>query len=153
VGYHLVDLVTRSALPRRLYHIAAILASYADDATGARIWPSIKTVATRAGVSERTAQQAISELRRLGVLVVVQKHGPHRPTHYAFRPSFLPQFGQQFIRFPHEGASPAERICDFHSFHSHTQEVLRRRNQKKPAPDPIRIRSGMTYLRARARGR
>lgn len=45
-----------------------------DDGTGA--WPSIKTIANRAGISERTTQRAIRELAELGELQIGENEGP-----------------------------------------------------------------------------
>ena len=45
-----------------------------DDGTGA--WPAIKTIAERAGISERTAQRAIRETAELGELIIDENAGP-----------------------------------------------------------------------------
>jgi hypothetical protein len=51
-----------------------------DDATGA--YPSIRTIAARAGVSERTAQRSIAHLEQLGELTVRENAGPKRSNLY-----------------------------------------------------------------------
>lgn len=45
-----------------------------DDGSGA--WPSIQTIANRAGISERTAQYSIRRLAGLGELAIAENEGP-----------------------------------------------------------------------------
>ena len=54
-----------------------------DDGTGA--WPAIRTIAARAGTSERTAQRSVAHLERLGELTVRENAGPHRSNLYEIR--------------------------------------------------------------------
>lgn len=77
----LESVITRSRLPRRLKTIAGVLATFAADGV---IHASIRRVADRWGRSERRAQAALSDLRALGVLVVVRPRAPGRPTAYRF---------------------------------------------------------------------
>ena len=74
-------LVEHSRLSYRLKTLALVLLMCgADDGTAIR--PSIRRVADRWGRSVRRAQAAISDLQRLGVLVVVRTRAPGRPTEY-----------------------------------------------------------------------
>jgi hypothetical protein len=54
-----------------------------DDGTGA--WPAVRTIAARAGTSERTAQRSIMELVQLGELAVDENAGPKRANLYTIR--------------------------------------------------------------------
>ncbi len=54
-----------------------------DDGTGA--WPAVRTIAARAGTSERTAQRSIAELVQLGELAVDENAGPKRANLYTIR--------------------------------------------------------------------
>src|SRR5262245_66017729 len=85
----LVSAVFASGLAPWLKPFAAVYASYADD-DGNRCWPSIKTVATALGKSERQTQTATSALRQLGLLRVLTPHAPHRSTAYRFIRASLP---------------------------------------------------------------
>jgi len=131
----LVSCVFESRLPHRLKSLAAVLASFGRD-DGSSIRPSIARVARLWGRSERRVQAALTDLQRIGVLVVVRPHAPRRPTEYridlvrlaAARPPAaqlprhqlrLPLFPQVF---PQAGARNAPVIGDFHSFHSRTQD-------------------------------
>lgn len=51
-----------------------------DDGTGA--WPAMRTIAARAGTSERTAQRSITDLEQLGELTVMENAGPRRANLY-----------------------------------------------------------------------
>jgi hypothetical protein len=51
-----------------------------DDGTGA--WPAIRTIAKRAGTSERTAQRSLTNLERLGELAIIANAGPRRSNLY-----------------------------------------------------------------------
>jgi hypothetical protein len=54
-----------------------------DDGTGA--WPAVRTIAARAGTSERTAQRSVAELVQLGELAVDENAGPKRANLYTIR--------------------------------------------------------------------
>lgn len=54
-----------------LVAIAAEMARFADRSTGRNCWPSVATLVTRTGFSERTVQRARECLRRLGVATEV----------------------------------------------------------------------------------
>ena len=77
----LVSCVFESRLPHRLKSLAAVLASFGRD-DGSSIRPSIARVARLWGRSERRVQAALTDLQRIGVLVVVRAHAPRRPTEY-----------------------------------------------------------------------
>lgn len=86
----LTDAVWNSGLKAWLKPYAAVLAGFAHD-DGTRVFPSIARVAWAVGVSERRAQGAVSKLTALGVLRIVQKHAPGRPTRYQFDVEALPR--------------------------------------------------------------
>ena len=77
----LVSTVLESCLPHRLKTLAAVLASYGRD-DGTAIRPSLRVMAQRWGRSVRRTQAALTDLQELGVVVVVRRRGPSRPTEY-----------------------------------------------------------------------
>lgn len=61
--------------------LVVIADSCKDDGTGA--WPSVNTIAARAGVSESTAHRCLSELVRKRELVIEQNAGPYNANLYS----------------------------------------------------------------------
>lgn len=85
----LVSAVFDSALPGWLKPYAAAIASFARD-DGARVFPSLATLARMVGRDRRSARRAVRELRALGLLKVITPAGHHRATTYQFRVTYLP---------------------------------------------------------------
>ena len=77
----LVSSVLDSRLTHRLKMLAAVLASFGRD-DGTSIRPSVATMARYWGRSERRVLAGLADLQRIGVLIVVRRHAPRRPTEY-----------------------------------------------------------------------
>jgi len=92
VSGRLVSAVFDSALPGWLKPYGAALASFADD-EGFRVYPSIKRIARMVVRSERQAQRAVTELRRLHILEVLAPSGRATATRYRFHAERLPLGG------------------------------------------------------------
>jgi len=84
--------VFESGLPAWLKPYAAAFASFAAD-DGTRVYPTVKRIARMCSRSERRAQNATTELRRLGVLVVEAPSGRATAARYRFNASALPYAG------------------------------------------------------------
>lgn len=72
MGFKLEGSVWKSSLPPRLKPLASRLASYADDNTGRKAYPSVGRLAWELGVSDRAVQM---NLRKLELLSVIRKIG------------------------------------------------------------------------------
>lgn len=94
----LMSRVWESDLPAEQKYILLKLADYADD-DGARVYPSVATVARLTGVSERTVQRQLSAMRESGLLEVLEKATQHTPTHYLIR-------GDKLSPLPKPGVTP-----------------------------------------------
>ena len=75
MGFKLEGKVWESSLPRGLKPLASRLASYADDDTGRKAYPSVGRLAWELGVSDRAVQM---NLRKLELLSVIRKIGVWR---------------------------------------------------------------------------
>jgi len=84
-----VSLVLESALPAWLKIYAAAFASFASD-DGSKVFPTLKRIARMVGKSERQAQRATTELRRLAILEVLTPSGRATATRYHFHVERLP---------------------------------------------------------------
>lgn len=74
--------VFSAKLPPKLKLVMLCMADYASD-DGSSIFPKVETLAQRVGVSERTVQRALKELRgEYGLLTVVRRATPNFPTTY-----------------------------------------------------------------------
>lgn len=73
-----------------------------DDGTGA--WPAIRTIAARAGTSERTAQRSIAHLEQLEELTVRENAGPHRSNLYEIR------IGRLLANDEDDKSPPSDRV-------------------------------------------
>jgi len=81
--------VVASALPGRLKPYATACAFFAAD-DGSRVFPSVATIARKAGRSRRATQLAIQQLAAIGVLEVVAPARQHQATHYRFHAAKMP---------------------------------------------------------------
>jgi len=88
----LVSLVLDSGLPAWLKFYAVTFASFAAD-DGSRVFPTLKRIARMVGRSERQAQRAVTELRRLAILEVIAPSGRSTATRYHFHAERLPSPG------------------------------------------------------------
>lgn len=78
MGFNAVNKVLAcSKAPPAARLILLILAQHANDQT-LLSWPTLATISLEAGLSSRAVSYSISELIRLGELVVEQKGGGHR---------------------------------------------------------------------------
>lgn len=84
-----VSRVLESALEPEVKFTAAVLSSFGTD-DGDRIWPSVGEVAYLRGVSERTVQVHLKELRQMAILEVVKAATQWWPVHYRMRLDLLP---------------------------------------------------------------
>ena len=74
--------VFSAELAPKLKLVMLCMADFASD-DGSSIFPSVGTLAQRVGVSERTVQRALKELRgEYGLLTVVRRATPNFPTTY-----------------------------------------------------------------------
>jgi hypothetical protein len=84
-----VSRVLESALAPDLKFTAAVLASFADD-NGYRIWPAVGEVAYLRGVSERSIQFHLKELRHMAILETVKPATQWFPAQYRLVLEHLP---------------------------------------------------------------
>lgn len=77
-----MDRVFESRLAGNEQTVALALADWANDETGAQIFPSVARVARKTKLSERTVQRVVAQLRALGVLEVVERARQHKAVHY-----------------------------------------------------------------------
>lgn len=79
-------LVARRLISSLEAFLILVLLSFASRG---RIFPSVESIARRAGCSERLVQKLLKHLLKLGVLTLVGKAAQHRPTEYEFTPVAL----------------------------------------------------------------
>lgn len=91
MSQRLMSQVWNSSLPRLLKWIALYLAYLAHD-DGTHIYPSVGRICKRVCLSRRSVQQALAELRRLGIIVALgqSKGGRRRFVNYRMVVSKLP---------------------------------------------------------------
>ena len=68
------DVVRRARLGKTTKYVALVLATYADFTDGTRIYPGLATLAYAAEVNWKTAQKAVAELLRVGLIAIVKSH-------------------------------------------------------------------------------
>lgn len=78
-----MHVVRRARLGRTVKGLAAVLASYADP-NGTRVFPGVARFAVEAEVEYKTAQEALSRLRRVGLIELVRRAG-RRGQHDEYR--------------------------------------------------------------------
>jgi hypothetical protein len=86
MSIHTISTVLRKQWGNASRKMVAIKLADVSDDVGARIYPSIRTIADEAELSERQAQRIIGEFREAGLLQVVKQggNGPGSTTEYHF---------------------------------------------------------------------
>lgn len=101
MSFHVTALVMRTKFgSSQRKCIALKLADCAND-DGTRIFPSVKTIADHAEVSERTVRKSLSEWRTNGLLILVKKGGgnPNDTSEYAFDLNVLQKITEKKLVF------------------------------------------------------
>mgnify|MGYP001950276025 CR=1 FL=1 len=80
-----------STIPRHLKHILIKLAFHADE-YGEQAYPSAKNLARACGLKERAVRSALSQLRKMGVIEIMELADPvtKKPTVYRIVVHALP---------------------------------------------------------------
>lgn len=80
----LMTRVWESEMPTHAHKLVLLaFADYADEE--GRCWPSVGRVATRSQISRRQVQRVVSDLKKSGLLEVVEKERQHRTPTYQIR--------------------------------------------------------------------
>ena len=93
MGWDLMNRVFDSSLPPHLRLVALALASFGE-ADGTRIFPSKDTLAQMTGLTRRTIQSSLAQLRHLGLLLAVDgtRGGRGRATRYQMNLDVLREY-------------------------------------------------------------